>query len=188
MTIEALLRALVAALRAEGIPFMLTGSIAGAYYGAGRATMDVDIVIDPDASALQAFVDRVESTGAYVSAEAAREALAHRTMFNVVDPDTGWKADLIVRKERPFSEEEFRRRTPADFFGVPIDVASVEDLVIAKLEWARAGESMRQLEDVRVLLRVAESDLDRTYLHRWIAALGLEQQWESARVGLSEES
>lgn len=184
MTIEALLRALVASLRTEGIPFMLTGSVAGAYYGAGRATMDVDIVIDPDASGLQAFVDRIGSTGAYVSAEAAQEALAHRTMFNVVDPDTGWKADMIVRKDRPFSEEEFRRRTSADFFGVPIDVATIEDLVIAKLEWAKAGESTRQLEDVRVLLRVAGTELDRAYLHRWITSLGLEQQWLAA--GLTE--
>lgn len=182
MTIEALLRALVDSLRMEGIPFMLTGSVAGAFYGAGRATMDVDVVIDPDASRLQAFVDRIESTGAYVSADAAREALAHRTMFNVVDPETGWKADLIVRKDRPFSEGEFRRRTSADFYGVPIDVATIEDLVIAKLEWAKAGESTRQLEDVRELIRVAGGELDREYLRRWIASLRLEQQW--AAVGI----
>jgi hypothetical protein len=73
VTIEALLRALVESLRAEGIPFMLTGSVAGAFYGAGWATMDVDVVIDPDASRLQAFVDRIESTGVYVSADAARD-------------------------------------------------------------------------------------------------------------------
>jgi hypothetical protein len=182
VTIESLLRALVESLRAEGIPFMLTGSVAGAYYGAGRATMDVDVVIDPDAPRLQAFVDRIESTGAYVSADAAREAMTHRTMFNVVDPETGWKADLIIRKARPFSEEEFRRRTSTDFYGVPIDVATIEDLVIAKLEWAKAGESTRQLEDVRVLIRLAETDVDRTYLQGWITALGLEQQW--AAVGI----
>jgi hypothetical protein len=52
---------------------MLTGSVAGAFYGAGWATMDVDVVIDPDASRLQAFVDRIESTGVYVSADAARD-------------------------------------------------------------------------------------------------------------------
>jgi hypothetical protein len=64
--IETLLRALVDSLRTEGIPFMLTGSVAGAFYGAGRATMDVDVVIDPDASRLQAFLDRVAPTRAAV--------------------------------------------------------------------------------------------------------------------------
>jgi hypothetical protein len=46
----------------------------------------------------------------YISPESAREALARRSMFNVIDFDEGWKADLIVRKDRPFSIEELRRR------------------------------------------------------------------------------
>lgn len=46
----------------------------------------------------------------YVSDVAAREALADRSMFNIVDPESGWKVDLIVRKLRPFSEQEFARR------------------------------------------------------------------------------
>ena len=134
MTVDALLREMVTVLRAEAIPFMVTGSVAGAYHGVGRATMGVDLVIDPTRAQLDAFVDRLVALGAYVSLEAAREAMAHRTMFDVVDPDSGWKADLILRKSRPFSEVEFRRRRPADFLGVPIDVATVEDLMLSKVE------------------------------------------------------
>jgi len=32
----------------------------------------------------------------------------------VIDNETGWKVDLIVRKDRPFSEAEFERRVPVD--------------------------------------------------------------------------
>jgi hypothetical protein len=177
MTVEALLRALVAALRAESIPFMLTGSVAGAYHGAGRATMDIDLVIDPSREQLDSFVARMLNLGVYVSDDAAREALARRSMFNVVDPESGWKADLIVRKRRPFSEEEFRRRQPADFLDVSVDVATVEDLVLSKLEWAKRGGSARQLEDVRTLLRLAGTELDREYLARWIDELSLGAEW-----------
>ena len=180
MTVEALLRALVAALRAEGIPFMLTGSVAGGYHGAGRATMDIDLVVDPDPPQLEGLLARVAALGAYVSDEAAREALARRTMFNVVDPESGWKADLIIRKARPFSEEEFRRRQSADFFGLPVDVATVEDVILSKLEWAKLGGSARQLEDVRTLLRVSGDEVDHAYLRRWIDELGVRQQWEAA--------
>jgi hypothetical protein len=120
VTIEALLRTLVGALRAEGVPFMLTGSVAGGYHGAGRATMDVDLVIDPDPAQLEAFVARLAGLGAYVSVEAAREAFERRTMFTVVDPASGWRADIIIRKVRPFSEEEFRRRRAADYFGLAV--------------------------------------------------------------------
>jgi hypothetical protein len=180
VTIEALLRALVAALRAEAIPFMVTGSVAGGYHGVGRATMDVDLVIDPDRARLDAFLARVAALGAYVSDEAAREALARRTMFNVVDPESGWKADLIIRKARPFSEEEFRRRQSADYFGLPVDVATVEDVILSKLEWAKLGGSARQLEDVRALLRVAGDEIDHAYLRRWVDGLGVREQWEAA--------
>ena len=182
MTGEALLRSLAAALRDAGIPFMLTGSVAGAYHGAGRATMDLDLVIDPRPADLDAFVARVAASGAYVSAEAARAALADRSMFNVVDVESGWKADLIVRKARPFSEEEFRRRQSVDLLGVRIDVATLEDIVLAKLEWSTLGGSARQLEDVRALLRLRGDELDHEYVHRWVDLLQLREQWAAVKA------
>jgi hypothetical protein len=183
VTAVALLRSVVAALDAAGVPFMLTGSFAAAYHGAGRATMDIDLVIDPTASQLRALVRSLARPGIYVSSTAAEEALAHRSMFNVVDTTTGWKADLIVRKSRPFSETEFQRREPAEYEGCPLWVASVEDLIVAKLEWAKLGASARQLEDVAALLRLHAAQLDRAYLERWIAELDLTAQWHQAIDG-----
>ena len=113
----------------------------------------------------------------YVSDVAAREALASRSMFNVIDTQSGWKVDLIVRKLRPFSEEEFSRRQRIDFFGVRLDVATVEDVILSKLEWAKLGASARQLEDVASLLRLHGDEIDRTYVDRCIAALGVDSQW-----------
>ena len=98
MTLDALVRVLAHSLSASKIPFMITGSVAAAFHGAGRATMDVDAVIDPTAAQLADLLHRLESAGLYVSHEAAREALSDRAMFNVIDSTTGWKADLIVRR------------------------------------------------------------------------------------------
>lgn len=185
MTAAALLRSVVVALDAAGVPFMLTGSLAAAYHGAGRATMDIDVVIDPTASQLRALVDSLTGPGIYVSSEAAEEALTHRSTFNVGDTTSGWKIDFIVRKMRAFSETEFARRQPADYEGCPMWVASVEDLMVAKLEWEKLGASARQLEDVAALLRIHTGTLDRAYLDRWIAELGLAQQWEHVISGES---
>ena len=177
MTAESLLRSVAAALGDAEIPFMLTGSFASAYHGAGRATMDIDLVIDPLPDQLDTFVRTMEASGMYVSDVAARDALAGRSMFNVIDMQSGWKVDLIVRKLRPFSEEEFSRRQRIDFFGVRLDVATVEDVILSKLEWAKLGASARQLEDVASLLRIHREEIDRTYIDRWIAALGVDSQW-----------
>ncbi|MDP3768887.1 MAG: hypothetical protein Q8S13_12800 [Dehalococcoidia bacterium] len=175
-----LLQSIAATLDAAGIPFMLTGSMASAYHGAGRATMDIDLVIDPTRTQLLAVVASVTEAGLYVSADAALEALDQRSMFNVVDTTTGWKVDLIIRKSRPFSQAEFERRVPIAYEGRRLCVATVEDVIVAKLEWARLGGSARQIEDVAALLKVHADELDRAYLDRWIAELGLAAQLQQA--------
>jgi hypothetical protein len=129
---------------------------------------------------LDLLVTRMRASGAYVSLEAAHDAFRDRAMFNVIDPETGWKADLIIRKDRPFSEMEFGRRQTAEFFGTVIHVASLEDIVLSKLEWAKLGGSARQLDDVRGLLRIRAGDVDLAYLERWIDVLGVRTQWELA--------
>lgn len=180
MSAPALLRTVVVHLEAAGIPFMLTGSVAAAWHGVGRATMDVDLVIDPTSDQLHALVTSLAGPDIYVSADAALEALEHESMFNVVETTTGWKADLIIRKSRQFSQAEFARRRPIDFEGIRLWVATVEDMIIAKLEWAHLGGSARQIEDVSALVRVAAGQLDRAYVDRWVGELGLSGEWEAA--------
>lgn len=84
----------------------------------------------------------------YVDRDVARDALRRRSMFNVIEITTGWKLDLVIRKARPFSVEEMRRRTPTRILGIEVPIATAEDTIIAKLEWAKLGASDRQLEDV----------------------------------------
>ena len=182
MSFGSLLDEVLAALTAAGIPCMLTGSLAAAVHGAGRATMDIDLVIDPAAEALEQFVRVMASSGRYVSEEAAREALAMRTMFKVIDLKTGWKIDLIIRKDRPFSVAEFARRSPLPLAGTVLPVATVEDLILAKLEWAHLGGSHRQLDDVRSLIQLAGPTLDSIYLEGWTMRLGVQAEWARVRA------
>lgn len=161
------------------MPYMVTGSLAAAYHGAPRATQGVDVVIEVTGSQMEPLARAFETTGQYVSREAAHAAVRSRGQFNVIDPEAGWKADLIVRKARPFSRVEFGRRTEVEVLGRPMFMVSAEDLVIAKLEWARLGESQRQLRDVAGILDIQGDALDRAYMRRWIEDLGLQEAWES---------
>jgi hypothetical protein len=116
-----------------------------------------------------------------VDLDVALEAHKRQTIFNVVDLVTGWKIDFIIRKSRAFSEEEFRRRAQFNLQGVPLFVASAEDVVISKLEWAKLAQSARQIEDVAAILRMRWNLLDHTYLEKWIRGLGLATEWNDAR-------
>lgn len=180
MTADEVFRRVVGALDQAGISYMLTGSFAGAYHGAPRATQDIDVVVAPTEDQLRSLVARLPTTEYYVDEAAALEALREQGQFNIIDLATGWKVDLIVRKARPFSREEFDRREVVKFQGMRLAVATIEDVLIAKLEWAKLGESERQIEDAARLLRIRAADLDRGYLERWIEQLGLREQWAAA--------
>lgn len=175
------LAVIVSELRRFGIPHMLAGSFASTFHGEPRTTHDIDLVIDPTREALDRLVCGLDPARFCVSAEEAREAWERRGQFNVVLLDSGWKADLILRKERPFSRSEFEHRVAAEIAGVEAFVATAEDTIVAKLEWVRAGESERRLRDVAGILEVSGESLDLGYVDRWVAELGLEALWERAR-------
>jgi len=168
-------------LERAGIPHMLAGSFASTYHGDPRTTADIDVVIDPDRDALDRFLQQLDPDAIYASREAADEAWRRRGQFNLVLLDSGWKVDLILRKDRPFSAAEFARRRPAEIAGTRVFVATAEDTIIAKLEWARAGESERQLRDVVGVLQTRARELDVAYLEHWIGELGLTDLWHRAR-------
>ena len=187
MNLSALLAGTIAMLERAGVRYMITGSVASSYHGEPRATRDLDIVIDPDPGGINRLVGELEADGLYVDAEAARQALDDRTQFNAIDAATGWKVDFLVRKDRPFSREEFGRRTRANLLGTAAWIASPEDTVIAKLEWAAAGGSDQQLDDVASMLEIGGEALDLAYIDRWVADLGLRATWSRARVRQSAD-
>lgn len=180
MTAADLFSRIVALLDGVGIPYMLTGSFAGAYHGRSRATQDIDFVIAPTAAQLHALVAQLPPAEYYVDTDAALDALRHESLFNVVDLETGWKMDFICRKSRPFSRAEFERRTRVELLGIALHIATAEDLLLAKLEWAKLGGSLRQVEDAAGLLQVAGDALDLSYIERWVGELGIGDQWRQA--------
>ena len=172
-----LLRRVVAMLEESSIPHMIVGSLASSFHGEPRQTRDIDIVIDPTPEALRRFVELLPPDDYYADAAAATEALDRRTSFNLVEIHTGWKVDLIVRRDRPFSREELGRRIRVRLLDTDADIATAEDTIIAKLEWATEGQSERQLRDVAAIMETQGDGLDHEYIGRWIRALGLEDAW-----------
>jgi hypothetical protein len=169
-----------AALEGAGIPYMLTGSFASVFYGSPRSTQDIDIVVSATPATLQALLLTMPASEYYLDIEAALDALKRESLFNVIDVKTGWKIDMIICKSRLFSQEEFSRRRAANFEHLSLFVASAEDVILAKLEWAKLGHSQRQIEDAAGILAMRRETLDRPYLDKWVCALDLTEQWDEA--------
>ena len=167
---------LVMKLENAGIPYMISGSLGSSLHGEPRATNDIDLVIAPTARQLDIFVQSLRE-GYYVNGEAAQEAFRDRATFNVIDYQAGWKADLIFRRNRPFSLEEFRRRIQGNVVGIPVFVVSPEDAILSKLEWF--GESERQFRDAQGVAVVQWDTLDKEYLRKWARELNVEDLLEN---------
>ena len=123
MTQQEAIAAVLAALERLGVRYMVAGSFASNLHGVPRMTQDADIVVDVDEAAAIAVARALEGAF-YVSESAAREAVANETLFNAVHLDSGFKVDLVVKKRRPFSEEEMLRRVPATLAGRQVYFAS----------------------------------------------------------------
>ena len=180
MIVPEALQRIAAELNRAGIAYMLTGSFASVFYGSPRSTQDIDLVIAANRAQLQTFVESLSRGEYYVEEDAALEALKRESLFNIIDLKTSWKIDMIIRKSRAFSQEEFGRRRLSNLEGMSLYVASAEDIILAKLEWAKLGKSNRQIEDAAGILKMRIDSLDRSYVDKWVRELGVTKEWSEA--------
>jgi hypothetical protein len=174
---EQALDTVIRMLERLNIPYMITGSLAASHHGRPRATHDADLVVDLNDDQLEALVSDLDGANFYIDPLSAREALAHRRQFNVIDTTNACKVDLIIRKDRAFSREEFGRRQHVDVgFGRPLAMVTPEDAILSKLEWAKRTDSERQMRDVAAIVEMNPT-LDRRYVSRWAEDLGVTDLW-----------
>lgn len=149
---------------------MLSGSVAMSIYIVPRATRDFDFIIHLEPGSIDSFVRHFQD-GYYCDRDAIQEAVKRRSMFNVIDHASGFKADFVILKEEAFRLEEFNRRKKIDFMGNTIYVVSPEDLLISKIIWIQDFQSAQQMEDIKSLAAI--DGLDWLYIKNWINRLNL---------------
>jgi hypothetical protein len=177
------------------VPYMVVGGFAAVAHGEPRFTADADIVIDMQPEQVDDFVAAFPALSYYVSdPDAIRESLARRTLFNVIQPTTGAKVDLIPLSDDPLHRALFEGRQRLVFdaeAGHAAFFLSAEGLIVSKLDAFRATRSERHLRDIRGVLTVQWGRLDLGYVEAWAERLGLGQEWrnllDAARREASDE-
>lgn len=164
------LRILIYFFDSNKIPYMLSGSVAMSLYVEPRFTRDYDFVVhlqDKNISELLNFFKE----GYYCSEEAVRDAMKRKTMFNIIDHKSGYKADFVILKNEPFRQAEFSRRQQMKFLEMSINIVSPEDLLLSKIIWIQDVQSAVQSEDIKLLGSL--ETLDWEYINNWIRELKL---------------
>ena len=167
------LRDFVQKMNELGIEYMVTGSYAMSAYGEIRMTKDIDVVIELSSVDVLSFFERFKD-GYYVSDVSIRGAIDRQSMFNLVNNEHGGKVDCIIQKNTDFGRSSFSRRYKVSVAGIEFWNTTQEDLIVAKLLWAKDTNSEMQIRDIANL---TGGSYDDDYVEQWIAQLGLEDIW-----------
>ena len=164
------LKVLVNYFNQNQIAYMLSGSVAMSLYTLPRFTRDFDFVVHLKLGDVKYLAEHFKD-GYYCDEDALRDAILNKTMFNIIDHKSGYKADFIILKNEPYRITEFERRRLIDFLDMKIYVVSPEDLLLSKIIWAQESQSSIQFDDIRLLSSL--DTLDKQYINRWIETLNL---------------
>ncbi|MBX7055200.1 MAG: hypothetical protein K1X36_09610 [Pyrinomonadaceae bacterium] len=156
-----------------GLEYMITGSYAMSAYGEIRMTRDIDIVIQLREEMLTKFVGAFDE-GYDISKDSVLRAIRSRSMFNIINQTHGGKIDCIIQKDTAFAQESFSRRFKVSVAKIEFWTTTKEDLVLAKLLWAKDAFSEMQIRDIANL---TESEYDSDYVTKWIAKMDLAGIW-----------
>ena len=178
MSQQELLKKVVETLEESGIDYMVTGSVASSLHGEPRSTHDIDLVVAIRETDIGPLVEAFPPPTYYLDAESIREAISHKSMFNLIDVVEGDKVDFWVLTDQAFDQSRFARKYAEDVLGISLNVSTPEDTILAKLQWAMAsGGSEKQFTDALRIFEVQQDILDRDYLARWVITLGVEDLW-----------
>lgn len=171
------LRPVAEAFRRLGVRFYVGGSVASTFHGAIRSTMDVDLVCDLAEADVASFA---ESFGEefYISLSAVQQAVQRKSCFNLIHLPTSYKIDVFVNRGRPFDLAAMDRANDQDIVegaGLTVPIATVEDSIVAKLEWFRMTNetSERQWDDVSKMVALHEQLLDVEQMRSMAESIGV---------------
>jgi hypothetical protein len=167
-----------------GINYVIGGSMASAFYGVGRSTMDVDFLADVHMEHVEPLSEALRPDF-YLDEDTIRSAIERRSGFNLIHLATMFKVDVFIQGTRGFDSLQLGRHTRAAVTSNPtrqVYLLSPEDVVVAKLDWYQLGDRLsdRQWRDILGVLIAQAGQLDIEYMRQNADDLGVRDLLERA--------
>jgi hypothetical protein len=166
MTEDDATMAVIDALEALAIPYMVVGSLSSNLYGIPRATHDADFVIEFDSAAFSRLISRLGTDfrlGPQMTFETA--TMTRRHIIEVVG--IPFAIELFQLSDDPHDQERFRRRQRIPILGREASMPTAEDVIITKLRWALNSRRTKDRDDARDVIAVQGENIDWPYVYGW---------------------
>lgn len=186
MTADEAVVAVLDAMDAAGMPYMIVGSLASNFHGIPRSTRDADFVVELPSGSL----DRLSGAlppGLTLQRQPAFETVTGTTRHVVTLGGSPFVCELFVRSDDAHDRERFSRRQRVHVLNRVAFVATAEDMIVTKLRWADAAHRAKDVDDIRNIVAVRGPDVDWTYVQRWSAEHGTAALLEDIRRSIPPE-
>lgn len=173
-------------LEESEIGYFITGSTASIFYGEPRLTLDIDVVIHLSKNEIPKFTALFPIENFYcpppdvIQIECGRRTHGH---FNLIHPESGFKADIYPASEDPLHQWAFKNRRREQIAPeLKIWIAPPEYVIIRKLEYFRQGDSQKHLDDIKKMLPQVKDEMNWAFLENEITARGLSSFWSKFQI------
>jgi hypothetical protein len=161
--------------------YMISGSVASIEFGEPRATLDINIALSLSLEETLRLPSLFPAPDFYcppaeiLALEVTRPARGH---FKVIHVVSGLKADFYPSTRHPLFSWAMQNRSRHRVAGSDVWFAPPEYVILWKLEFYREGGERKHLRDIRGMLLVSETGIDRTIIERGVALRRLEEEWK----------
>jgi hypothetical protein len=160
--------AVVEALEAANIPYMIVGSLSAGAYGITRSTKDADFVVELGEKSVASILALL-GPEYRLDRQLAFETNTG-TIKNVMEVgDSGFQIELFRLSDDPHDRERFerRRQTPVPQLSRSVYIPTAEDVIVTKLRWVLHANRPKDRDDAATVVAVQFSKLDWPYLEEW---------------------
>ena len=163
--------AVIDALEALRVPYMLVGSFSSNFYGVPRATQDADFVLQVEKNRIPEIARRL-GPQFRLDPQVSFETVTATTRYVVQVVDNSFQVELFLLSEDAHDRERFGRRRRVNVLGCQAYVPSAEDVIITKLRWSDRGTRAKDIDDVRGVIAVQGRRIQWDYVESWCGRHG----------------
>ena len=165
-------RAVVEALEAASIDYMIVGSFATNCHAPPRSTKDADLVVAPPGGPVARAL-RTLAAPYRLDPQIGFESVTGTLRYLLDVVGTDFDVECFLLSDDPHDRARFDRREREEVIpGFHAFVATAEDTVVTKLRWAKDAGRGKDRDDVRNVLGFRAGALDLPYIERWAAEHG----------------
>ena len=174
-------RAVVAAVEACGIAYLITGSLASSAYGIPRTSKDADLVLEMGGRDPKEIMQRL-GPGFELDPQMSFESITGSMRWIVHVPEVPFDIELFLLSQDAHHRERFLRRVSLHhpILGRTVFLPAPEDVVIQKIRWGRDKDR----SDARDVIAVSGELLDWPYVEAWCDRHGTRALLEELRASI----